>query len=323
MSATIIYLSREQVRDLAITPEEARMVVLAAFRDHAAGLNLSMPKVSIDIGPGRAFQSMSAASHTDRIAAVKWVTVAPVPAGSVARGIQGIVIVSDLGTGEPVALMDGDEITLIRTAAMSATAAAHMAPKAPETIGMIGCGEQAFAHLSAFQCLFPGLRNLLAFSRSRSSALRLVEAAQARGLRASSVTDADDLIGRSDIVISMVPATAGLVPFLDARLLPASSFVSAVDVGRSWLPESLPAFDRLVTDSLSQGSAPMGADGRPVTTARFDADLAEISTETPSSNARSHRSLFCFRGFALADLALTKLILTRARQRGIGTVLPR
>jgi len=38
---------------------------------------------------------------------------------------------------------------------------------------------------------------------------------------------------------------------------------------------------------------------------------------------RNGRSLFCFRGFALADLALAQLALDRARELGIGTALPR
>ena len=44
MSDSLLYLSRDDVRALAISPDEAREAVLQGFRDHAAGLNLSIPK---------------------------------------------------------------------------------------------------------------------------------------------------------------------------------------------------------------------------------------------------------------------------------------
>lgn len=194
MSNTLLYLSRRDVRSTGITPAEARHAVLRAFRDHAAGLNRSLPKASLDIGPGHGFQSMPAASATSGIATLKWVAMAPVPAGSTAQGINGLLCVSDYTSGAPIAVMDADEITLIRTAAMSAAAAVYLAPQDPKVIGFVGCGQQARAHLDAFVDLFPELSAVLTFSRSTDSAEALAEEARSRGLNTESTGNADDLL---------------------------------------------------------------------------------------------------------------------------------
>jgi len=322
MSEHLLYLSRNDVKSLAIAPGGAREAVLQAFRDHAAGLNRSLPKSALGLGPGHGFQAMTAASKADGIATLKWVSMAPIGPDSTVPGINALICVSDYTSGAPLAVLDGDEITLIRTAALSAAAAARLAPPAPKTIGFIGCGLQAHAHLAAFLDLYPGLTTALALSRSRSSAERLAQAASGRGLATEIVADAGTLLARSDIVISMVPGAPGLKPFLDARLMKPNAFAAAVDIGRSWIPENLPAFDVLVTDSLEQSKAPYDIDGNPVTTVRFGHDLVELANAAHPT-APGSRSFFCFRGFALADLALAHLVVGRARERGIGTTLPR
>lgn len=321
MSGSLLYLSERDVQSLAIAPGDARRTVLQAFRDHAAGLNQSLPKSALALGPGHGFQAMPAASSAQGIATLKWVAMAPVPPGSTARGINGLIVVSDYQSGVPVAVLDGNEVTLIRTAAMSAAAAACMAPPEPKRIGFIGCGLQAHAHLAAFLDLYPRLKQALAFSRSRASAEALAAAAQARGLDATVSDDADAVLATCDIVISMVPGAPGLKPFLDARRLKQIAFACAVDIGRSWIPDTLPAFDMLVTDSLAQSQAPYDVKGDPVTTVRFGNDLVHLAgSEKPV--AATSRSLFCFRGFAIADLAIAHLAVERARAAGVGTSLP-
>lgn len=321
MSNSIVYLNAADIRSLELSPQIARESVIAAFRDHALGLNQCLPKAALDLGPGHGFQSMAAASKADGIATIKWVSMAPVAAGSNQTGIHATICVNDYASGQPLAVLDGNEITLIRTAAMSAAAAAKMVSSSPKTIGMVGCGLQAHEHLSAFQALFPSLTRLVAFSRSRVSAERLATKAKECGHEAHVTDAADEVLRQSDIVISMVPNAPGLEPFLDARILRPDAFVSAVDIGRSWLPESLSAFDLRATDSLTQSRAPYDSFTRPVESAPFHTDLVELCGG--KAILGEGRRLFCFRGYGLGDLALATVALRAAKAQGVGLNLLR
>jgi ornithine cyclodeaminase/alanine dehydrogenase-like protein (mu-crystallin family) len=322
MADSMLYLGAADVRALQITPAQAREAVLSAFRQHAQGRNQSLPKSALTVAPGHAFQAMVAADATAGIATVKWVASAPTQVGSATAGTNGLICVSDYRTGVPLSIMDGNTLTLLRTAAMSAAAAALMAPGAPSTIGLIGCGAQAFAHLEAFFALYPSLTHVRAFSRTRSSAEKLIQHAQRLGLDGRACDTPDAVLSASDVVVSMVPAAAGLTATLDARCLKPEVFVAAVDLGRSWIPASFDAFQHRVTDTLSQMTSPYAADGSAVEGATFSTDLIRLAATSPSP--MKGRKLFCFRGFAIADLALAHLALSLAQERqDVGTLLPR
>ncbi|WP_287118974.1 ornithine cyclodeaminase family protein [Mesorhizobium sp.] len=322
MSTELLYLSNADIQDLQITPREAREAVLGAFRDNASGRNVGLPKSFITIGPSSWFISMSSASEGDGIATVKCVAIVPVEGTQTRPIVNGLVCVSDYKTGVPIAVLDGNSITLIRTAAMSAAAAIYLAPEAPATIGLIGCGLQAFSHLDAFVDLFPSLRRIYLFSRNVRSAERIAAAASEKQLDPIIAHNPDPLLSESEIVVSMVPSSPGLKPFLDARSLPSSAFASAVDGGRSWRPETLTAFDRIITDSLEQDTSPADASGNYVEGVRFQDDLVHLASG--SSRPRVPiRAFFGFRGLGIADLALAGLALRKARAFGVGTILPR
>ena len=59
--------------------------------------------------------------------------------------IQGIVFLADAGNGEPLAVMDSIEITILRTGAATAVAAKHLAREGSQVATICGCGNQSEA----------------------------------------------------------------------------------------------------------------------------------------------------------------------------------
>lgn len=326
MSDNLLYLSRADVEHLAPAKNQLRDALAAAVRQTRAGHLRFLPKSTLTYAVGHSFQSMPAllsdpdAADDTKIATIKWVSVVPAAAKTIQNNIHSLICVNDLQSGRPLSIMDGNYITLIRTAALSALAAQHMYKTEPKTIGFIGCGQQAMEHLHAFYNLYPGLERVLCFSRSKSSAQNLAAQANELGLIGENSTSPDELLKNSDIVISTVPATNGLEPFLDARYMKADALAVMVDLGRSWIAEGFSAFDRIVTDSLQQSTHPYDNQGNEVTTATATLDLEDIIFEPLT---QSCRQAFFFKGIASADLAIAGLIYQRAVKNACGTPLPR
>lgn len=315
MERTVLYLDEVTVTALTGDVAAAREAVAAAFAAHRAEPALSRPKLSLDVRPGHAFQSMCAASPALGFAVNKWY-------GLTEHGIDACLSLNDFATGRLLAVMDGNAFTGVRTAAMSAAAAMHLVSPGSRTIGFVGCGLQAGNHLAAFRAALPSLVAVQAFSRTRTSAERLVAKARAMGLDAVATEDCDGLLAACDIVVTSVPMRPGFRPFLDARRLKPGAFVAAVDVGRSWIGESLAAFDTLAIDDRSQAG-----DYAPILSARpepgYDADLAMLCAGEGGRPRPGGRSMFLFRGFALADLAVAALVYRRALEAGAGLRLGR
>lgn len=312
----MIYLDDAAVEELGIDPAMIRQKVAEAFRLWHAEEVIAEPKSSLDITPAHKFQSMCAASAGLGVAVVKWVGVAPAPKGSTGAGIHAVLVVNDFVSGRPIAMMAGNVLTGLRTAAMSAAAAEQLTDiAAPHTLGFIGCGLQARHHLTAFLALLPNVTRILAASRGASREAFAAWARDTHGIKVSVTADPHEVAGAASLLVSTVPA--GAPPFLSAEALPPGSFVAAADLGRAFIPATLPAFDAIYTDDIAQETA------HPILpqTIRVEADLGAIVTHGVPSARPGARRLFVFRGHGVGDLAGADLVRNLATARGAGTPL--
>jgi ornithine cyclodeaminase len=85
----------------------------------------------------------------------KLVSLHPANPAAGRPAVQGLVVLFDHHTGAPLALIDGAEITALRTSAASALATRLLALPEARTLGILGCGVQASAHLRAIPAVRP------------------------------------------------------------------------------------------------------------------------------------------------------------------------
>jgi len=323
MTQDLLYLSRAAVESTEITPDALREACAEAYAAKARGEVLSVPKIGISVTPSHAFHAMPVALQEAGLAALKWVGIVPVRAGGTAPSISALVILSDLESGRPLAVMDGDWITATRTAAMSAVAAQHLARRDAESLGFIGCGVQARSHLAALMPLLPRLRRVVAYSRGEASAEAMAKVARDIGLDAVATRTPREAVAGMDVVVTTVPAAPDFAAFLDPDWLAPGSFVSAVDLGRTWFREGIARLDHIATDNREQ-SEELGRVGRLASAGPFASDLAELASGAhPGRRNPSERTMFLFGGDALADLAAARVVYETALRRGLGMRLPR
>jgi ornithine cyclodeaminase len=86
--------------------------------------------------------------------------------------IQGFVALFDHETGTPAAIVDGAEITALRTAAASGLATRHLARTDARTHGIIGTGVQALTHIEAIASV-AAIDEVLIWGRDSDKAQRL------------------------------------------------------------------------------------------------------------------------------------------------------
>ena len=103
--------------------------------------------------------------------------------------VQGFVTLFDGASGSPVALLDGAEITRIRTAAVSALATRELARHGATSHGIFGAGVQAASHLEAIACV-RDIEQVSVWARNARKAVAFAtEQAQRSGLAVKAVTD--------------------------------------------------------------------------------------------------------------------------------------
>jgi ornithine cyclodeaminase/alanine dehydrogenase-like protein (mu-crystallin family) len=92
---------------------------------------------------------------------IKIVTVFPGNFGTERGSHQGMVLLFDPEHGSPVAIVDGREITALRTAAATAVATDVLARSNASTLAILGYGEQAHTHLKSLLLARPFERSLV------------------------------------------------------------------------------------------------------------------------------------------------------------------
>jgi ornithine cyclodeaminase len=230
----------------------------------------------------------------------------------------------DPRTGMPVALLDATSITDMRTGAMTALGARHLARRTSKVLGHIGARGTAYWNVRLLDRLFhfdvirvhsrrPESRD--AFAQRLSSDL---------GKAVTVTADWESCVRGADIVVE-ASRLAQPAPLLHTDWIERGAFVvpygtmSAVELSLTDI------MSKIVVDDWGQcATGPYGAlrqhvEAGKLTRANLHAELCEIVVGSrPGRESPEETILFWHRGLSLSDIALAHALLEQARAAGIG-----
>lgn len=301
---TIPHLTEDILSGLGITTSDV-IAVIEKFILGKANENVwTAPKAVILPPDGRYLMATLAAADDPALVAVKTVVLNPRNPERGLPQINGLVTMLSSDTGLPVAIIDGNWVTAVRTAGLSAVAAKHMANPQSSVVGFVGCGVQARSHLQAFADMFP-LKGIKLLGRGQANIEELCKMAADLGLTSEICATGQEAITGADLVVSSVTITGQIDPFLDASSLSPGCFAAITDTGVPWHKDRFPAFSQIVIDDMAQEATIPNklADPELVTGDLSDLVLGKFKGRPHADD----RTAFIFRGHALGDLALAAL----------------
>jgi len=321
-SPKLLYLSRADVERVALPMPRIIELLETAFKEKGEGRVEMPPKPGIHPGADAFIHAMPAFIPGLRSAGIKWVSGFP---GNQKRGlpyISGLIVLNDVETGFPTAVLDCTWVTAHRTGAASALSAKYLARPESETLSILACGVQGRTHLLAMAALFP-IRRVYAYDIVPEVQKRLIEEMSAgTGLEIIGVDDPRRAVEAGDIVVTSGPILKHPRPTIEKGWLRAGAFASAVDYDSYWMPEAMAEMDKLATDDIAQFRY-VRSTGYFQRTSEPYADLGEIATgRKPGRESSGERTMALNLGLALDDMAVAPEICRLARERGIGTLLP-
>lgn len=326
------YLSGLDIDELGITQAEIITACEEVVTAHGEGKTAFEPRMHLMPNNGGIGHFNVLRGHVDTLGK---------------RGVSGVKVVGDFVpnykeglpselamatlfdpyNGTPLSVMDATLITEVRTGAMTAVGAKHLARKDAKILGHIGARGTAFSNVTMLDSLFdldeirvtsrrPESREAFAeeLRKQVSTPVRVAESAEETLENADIMVEASRLMEPTPLVrTEAVKPGAFVVPY---------GTVSAVE------ENLLDVMDKVVVDDWREAqSGRFGALRHHVDTGKLSEDTlhAELGQVlTGERTAREHddeRILFWHRGLSILDVAVANLILRRAEAAEVGTML--
>lgn len=238
-----------------------------------------------------------------------------------------IIILMDLKTGIPVAIMDGTYVTAYRTGAAGAVAAKVLARKDSKIIGVVGAGTQARMQILALREIF-SLKKIKVWDINTTGRDRYVEEmSEQLKIQIEPVEDIKDAVIEADIIVTVTPSRKALVMKEWIQEGVHINAIGADGPGKQELdPFIVKRADKVVVDSLNQcriiGEIQHAlADGL-ITEDDVYAEIGQILIgEKKGRETNEEITLFDATGLAVQDIAAANIVFKQAKEKGIGRVV--
>ncbi|MFK4344410.1 MULTISPECIES: hypothetical protein [unclassified Paenibacillus] len=213
----MVIISREQIVQSGITDARAAQhIIERTFIQKAAGnaagaQEIAMIPDSLEAG---AFYSLPAYLKEEGVAGIKWTSHVPKASGNQPY-THPLIILNDLQTGVPEALLEGELVSGLRTAAVSATAIKYLADPMATSLLICGSGFQANHQLKGVLPFLPHLKEVHIWSRNAAHADRMNRDV-ADLLQSLNITGRvhKELPGCLDFAQIIIGATSAATPYL-------------------------------------------------------------------------------------------------------------
>jgi ornithine cyclodeaminase len=257
----------------------------------------------------------------------KLVSLFPRNAGGPIPTHQALIAVFDPAAGTPVALLDGTEITAVRTGACSALSVRLLARDDASVLAVLGTGVQARSHVRSVVRVRPIVEVRIAGRDPRKAAALACELAPELGLPIRAVGSYEAALAGADVVCA---TTHALEPVVRREWLAPGTHVTSV----GYNPAGREVDDQTVIDSLvcvesrraALAAVPAGSndltqpihDGL-ITAEHVHAELGElVAGVRPGRTSADQITLYKSVGVAVQDAAAAALVLAAAREAGAG-----
>ena len=250
---------------------------------------------------------------------VKLVSVWPENNAKGESAVSAVYVVISCLDGRPLAVLDGTELTLRRTAAAAALAAKRLARENSETLAVLGTGSLSVPLVQAHTDTMR-LKNVLVWGRQFHKTQRVVKQLKELGIEVRAMGDLEETLALSDVV---AVATTATEPFLKADWVKPGTHISLVGAFTPQMAEAEPvlmARSQLFADCRASvlekgGEVFQAIEQGLVLDSDIIADLAELTAQSDRNWRHDGQAITVFKsvGFALLDLIAAEVVMKDSR----------
>jgi len=239
--------------------------------------------------------------------------------------VAGIIVLATPKTGEILTILDATWITVVKTAAASAVATKYLARNNSETLGLVGAGLQAIAHIEALAQIMK-LKKVKVWSRTRETAEKFLQrmTKQYSEINFTMAKDVKEAVKDSDVVATITPSRQ---PIVMVDWVKPGTHINAMGAdapGKQELDPEILKKAKIVVDDLEHSSY-SGEINVPLTQGIISekdiyGEIGEIALgRKPGRASANEITVFASTGVAIQDIAVAEMVYRKAVMQGFGT----
>jgi ornithine cyclodeaminase/alanine dehydrogenase len=235
-----------------------------------------------------------------------------------------VIVLLDLETSMPLAIMDGTHITAYRTGAAGAVAASVLARKDSKRVGIVGSGTQGRMQLLALRELFD-IQDVKVWDIDQGLAKRYQDQmTKDLSIDIHVVDKPEDVVPHADILVTVTPSRKALIGVDSIQEGLHINAIGADGPGKQELdPKIMTRASKIVVDSLDQcrkiGEIQHALNQKLIDESRVYAEIGEIINGNKLGRESDNEiTLFDSTGLSAQDIAAAKIVYDAAKKNGLG-----
>ncbi|MEU1786652.1 ornithine cyclodeaminase family protein [Streptomyces sparsogenes] len=324
LGSDLLYLTRQDVENLGLTREAVLELTRQALVEHGHRRYEMPAKIGVHPHDNVFYHAMPAYLPGPGIVGMKWIECYPDnPRDFGLPQTTGLLVLNDVDTGVPLAVMDSAWLTAMRTPAVTVLAAAALHPDAT-TFGMFGCGVQGIEHVRYATSAMPHLETVHVYDTNEAAADALIaELRPELGVRIVKGESPEAVVKSAQVLSSATVILRRPLAVVKDEWVSAGQTILPCDLNTFWDPRTARRADKYIVDSVEEHElfASMGyfPDGLPEVVAETGEVLAGVKPGRESTDEIIVNSNI---GMAVCDIAVGHALMQRALEQGVGMRLP-
>jgi ornithine cyclodeaminase/alanine dehydrogenase-like protein (mu-crystallin family) len=315
-----LLLTEQDVREL-LTMHDAIAAVEEVMRRQGNGQAIVHPRHRLELPDKGFLHYMAGADVAAGLVGMKLYT-------SVRGALRFLVPLYRSATGELLALVEAEHLSMIRTGAASGVATRYMARKDASTLAVIGSGLQARGQVEAVAAV-RNLTGVRVFSRNAERRAQFAnEMEDLLEITVTPVESAEAAVHNADIIVT---ATTANKPVVEGAWIAAGTHINAIGANfpqkRELDDVAIRRATRIAVDFIEQAKIEAGdlIQAFAKDESRWDSvvELSQIiGGKIPGRENETEVTLFKSSGIAIWDVAVAAKVYELALAKGRGTQIP-
>lgn len=316
----ILWLTREECIQAGPTVDETLEIVRKAMIAHGKHEYEMPAKIGIHPFDDVFFHAMPAYVPGNLACGMKWIECFPRnPREYGLPQTTGLLIMNDIVTGVPTAVMDCTWLTAMRTPAVTALSAEALHPHA-KTFGMFGCGVQGIYHIRFIVKTLKELEAIYIYDVNPEAMDKLIEAVKDEVsvpiIKASSV---EEVVRSCEVLSSATIIVREPLYLAKKEWVRKGQTILPCDLNTFWDPFIALEADKYIVDSIDEHELFAGMGYFPDGLPKVVAETGEILAGLKEGRTSEDQLIVCSNiGISVNDVAMGQAILTNAFKQGLG-----